>query len=348
MSTPSVHSDKEHSEESKVKGNIRFYQGKQYDLTDPRFVGKSKSAIKKILKEEIWEEQRPGRTKAKREFNKRKRDERRKLVGEGILEPLSKKRRAKDMKVGNIGIIFDCAFSSLMNFKELASLRQQLVRSYSANVRAEKESMKITLTSLDEPLSKLLDTRSPSWKNWNHFEATSDSYLDKFNKDDLVYLTADSDNVIHELEGGKTYIIGGIVDKNRHKNLCCKKAEEQGIKTGQLPIGEYIRLNSRKVLTINQVTEIMVKWLDCRDWEKAFMEIIPGRKLQDVHGEDEDEEDEDDEEESENKEGEKNEEEEESENKEEEKKEEEGEKEKDVAMESEGVDIQFRVTEDEK
>jgi tRNA (guanine9-N1)-methyltransferase len=30
---------------------------------------------------------------------------------------------------------------------------------------------------------------------------------------------------------------------------------------------------------VNQVFEIMVKWLDCRDWEKAFMEIIPERKL---------------------------------------------------------------------
>lgn len=23
----------------------------------------------------------------------------------------------------------------------------------------------------------------------------------------------------------------------------------------------------------------MIKWLDCRDWEKAFLEVIPERKL---------------------------------------------------------------------
>lgn len=63
------------------------------------------------------------------------------------------------------------------------------------------------------------------------------------------------------------------------QNLCNDKAASQGIKTAQLPIGDYIRLASRKVLTVNQVVEIMVKWLDCRDWEKAFMEIIPERKL---------------------------------------------------------------------
>jgi tRNA (guanine9-N1)-methyltransferase len=47
----------------------------------------------------------------------------------------------------------------------------------------------------------------------------------------------------------------------------------------------------------------MVKWLDTRDWEKAFMDVIPGRKLKEStllkEGEDGNQDDDDEEEEEE-------------------------------------------------
>jgi Trm5-related predicted tRNA methylase len=51
------------------------------------------------------------------------------------------------------------------------------------------------------------------------------SYLELFDKDKLVYLTADSPNVLSKIEADKVYIIGGIVDHNRLKNATFKKAE---------------------------------------------------------------------------------------------------------------------------
>jgi len=108
---------------------------------------------------------------------------------------------------------------------------------------------------------------------------------------DLVYLTADSPNTITELKNGKKYIVGAIVDKNRYKGLCHKKAVAQGVATAKLPIGEYVSMASRFVLTTNQVVEIMIRWLACRDWERAFLEVIPRRKMPVAKGGGEDGED---------------------------------------------------------
>lgn len=36
---------------------------------------------------------------------------------------------------------------------------------------------------------------------------------------------------------------------------------------------------SRKVLTVNQVVDIMLRWLETRDWAAAFDAAIPKRKF---------------------------------------------------------------------
>lgn len=243
------------------KGTKRTFLGKEYDITEPRFLGLSKNQIKKILKEEIWQETKPERTLEKRLKHKRKRAERQQLVQQGLIEPLPKRPKSKYMTVGNVGVVLDCAFSNLMNEKELASMRQQVCRCYSANVRAQKESMHMTLTSLDKPLESIMDEKAPSWRNWRNFEATTDTLETKFanKKDDLIYLSADSENVAYTLEENKIYVIGGIVDKNRYKNLCHDKANKLGIKTAQLPIGDYIKMSTRKILTVNQGNLVILR-----------------------------------------------------------------------------------------
>lgn len=108
---------------------------------------------------------------------------------------------------------------------------------------------------------------------------------------EIIYLTSDSPDTLTELKPYHTYIIGGIVDKNRHKGLCYKRALDANsnaekierlngrqVKTAKLPIGEYMQMASRQVLATNHVVEIMLRWLDCRDWGQAFLEVMPKRK----------------------------------------------------------------------
>jgi tRNA (guanine9-N1)-methyltransferase len=66
------------------------------------------------------------------------------------------------------------------------------------------------------------------------------------------------------------------------QNLCLDKARESGVHAAQLPIGRFLsHLPTRKVLTVNQVFEILIKWVETRDWELSLYAVIPKRKFQD-------------------------------------------------------------------
>lgn len=94
----------------------------------------------------------------------------------------------------------------------------------------------------------------------------------------IVYLTADSPYTLERLEPNTSYVVGGIIDRNRHKGLCYKVARERKVRTAKLPIGEYMVLHDRHVLATNHVVEIMLRWLELGDWGAAFMKVIPTRK----------------------------------------------------------------------
>jgi tRNA (guanine9-N1)-methyltransferase len=95
---------------------------------------------------------------------------------------------------------------------------------------------------------------------------------------ETIYLTSDSPYTLTELTPHSTYIIGGLVDKNRHKGICYKMAQERGLRTAKLPISEFMEMQSRSVLATNHVNEIMLRWLECGDWGEAFVKVIPKRK----------------------------------------------------------------------
>lgn len=74
-------------------------------------------------------------------------------------------------------------------------------------------------------------------------------------------MSADATETLETLDPQKVYIIGGIVDRNRYKNLCQEKADGQGIATAKLPLEEHIKLDGTRVLTVNQVYAILIQWL---------------------------------------------------------------------------------------
>lgn len=183
----------------------------------------------------------------------------------------------------NVNCLIDCDFDELMTEREIRSMSVQVTRMYSAK-RVCKYNVGLQVTPFNKRLKEQFDTRISQYKLWKNIELTDKTLKEVIesseNPDQFVYFTADTDEVIEELEEGKTYVIGGIVDKNRHKNLCVNKAKELGMKVGKLPIGKYIQISGRQVLATSHVYEICCKWFEYRDWEKAFNEVLPQRKLE--------------------------------------------------------------------
>ncbi|XP_022724823.1 tRNA (guanine(9)-N1)-methyltransferase-like [Durio zibethinus] len=264
----------------------------------------SKSAQKKLLKQKKFEakkaEKKALMKEQKQRDAERKRkeweeklaglteDERLKLIDsrkELRRERMEKRSDERGQKIQRLiqaketgqNIVLDLEFSHLMTHSEIHSLVQQIMYCYAVNGRCSFPAH-LWLTGCKAEIETQL-RRIPGFDKWI-IEKENQCYIQAFSdqKDHLVYLTADSETVLHELDPTKVYIVGGLVDRNRWKGITMKKAEEQGIRTAKLPIASYMKMSSSQVLTVNQVIEILLKFLETRDWKASFFQVIPQRK----------------------------------------------------------------------
>merc|ERR1719334_838197 len=120
-------------------------------------------------------------------------------------------------------------------------------------------------------------SKNQGFENWD-FNFESQKFDSAFDREKIVYLSSESENVLTELEDDKFYIIGGLVDHNSHKGLCHATASDLGVHHARLPIDEFIKLKTRKVLAVNHVYEILAAVSEGKGWQEAFLSIIPERK----------------------------------------------------------------------
>ncbi|KIK44933.1 hypothetical protein CY34DRAFT_802158 [Suillus luteus UH-Slu-Lm8-n1] len=255
----------------------------------------SKKAQKRAAKAARLQEQKAERRAREKEAKKRKRRERA-LAGDA--EPRKRRKMGGfDQTSFAAQVVIDLGFDDMMTDKEVTSLTSQLAYTYSANRRSSTPFTSLLFTSLNGRTKARLDAiNDAGYKRWTNTKWWEEGYdrIWTFKSDscdgdedldahraNVVYLTADSEEELMELKEGEIYVIGGICDHNRYKNLCLDKAQTSSIRHARLPIGRYIAsLTTRKVLTVNQVFEILLKWVETRDWEQAFWSVIPKRKFQ--------------------------------------------------------------------
>jgi len=165
-----------------------------------------------------------------------------------------------------------------MSEKELKSLVQQLLFCYSAN-RGAAHPVRLVFSGVaaDSFTGQKLRKMS-GFETWP-LEVLEGPYIDGFSKEQLVYLTADAEDVLEGFAKDKVYIIGGIVDHNRLKGVTMAKAEDQGIATAQLPISQHVDMGAySRVLTVNHVLQIVLERQASSNWRQVFEKCIPGRK----------------------------------------------------------------------
>ncbi|KAL0363115.1 UNVERIFIED_CONTAM: tRNA methyltransferase 10A [Sesamum calycinum] len=229
----------------------------------------SKNAQKRLLKQQRYEAKKAEKKAQMKEHKKREVERKRKewqeklaSVGEEEREKLIEERkelrkermekrteergkkieRLQEARINGQNIVIDLEFSHLMNTNELHSLVQQIMYCYAINGRCALPAHLWLIGCQGEMQNQLL--RIPGYDKWV-IEKEDRSYIDAFQdqKEKLVYLTADSETILDELD-------------------------------------------PKAVLTVNHVVEILLKFLETKDWKDSFFQVIPQRKRFEAGSED--------------------------------------------------------------
>lgn len=245
------------------------------EVNPPEDIPMSKRQRKKLLKLQQWEVK-----KKEKRLKEKEKLKQRKLAGLWTRNGPSRKelkRKEIDYSKSDITVVVDLSFDGMMIDKDVAKCVKQLLRIYTMNRRCEKP-IPLHFTGIREggAVERHLQ-RNDGYQHWD-VTFSSDSFLNLFDKDKLVYLSSESDNVLNTLEKDHVYVIGGLVDHNQHKGHCYTLANEMGIKHARLPLSEHIVIKTRTILTINQVFEILMKIQLGKKWQETLLEVLPMRK----------------------------------------------------------------------
>ncbi|XP_042532828.1 tRNA methyltransferase 10 homolog C [Dipodomys spectabilis] len=176
-------------------------------------------------------------------------------------------------------LVFDMAYDNCMNSKEMRNTVSQVLESEGWN-RRNVDPFHIYFCNLKIDSAYHRELVKCYKQKWDKLllTATEKSYADLFPKDSIVYLTADSPNVMTTFKHDKVYVIGSLVDKNMKPGLSLAKAKQQGLATQRLPLDKYLQWDiGTKNLTLDQMIRILLCLKNTGDWQEA-LRFVPKRK----------------------------------------------------------------------
>ncbi|KAJ7320335.1 hypothetical protein JRQ81_019846 [Phrynocephalus forsythii] len=228
--------------------------------------------------------------KAEKEKKARKRANRETLIIEEPENQLIKKfwERSEDIVCGwrvaqamifGQPVVFDMSYEDEMSEREMQNAVKQMMESEALNRRA-KDPFHLHYCSLTtDGLYHKAFVKSYG-EAWDKLMVTvsEKAYTELFPREQLVYLTADSPNIMKRFEHDKIYIIGCLVDKIMKNGASFARAKRLNLATARLPLDMYLDWGSgNKNLTLNQVLGILLALKDTGDWKEA-LKFVPQRK----------------------------------------------------------------------
>lgn len=177
-------------------------------------------------------------------------------------------------------LVFDMSYESNMSRREIENTISQLMEVEGWNRRA-KEPFHLHFCNLqpkgayEQELLKRYGAES-----WNRMLVTSTNlpHVDVFPREQLVYLTADSPNVLRAFDHSKVYIVGALVDRSIQSGLSLANAKRLKLATARLPLDEFLHWEiGAKNLTLDQMMRIMICLKETGKWEEA-LKFVPQRK----------------------------------------------------------------------
>jgi len=151
-------------------------------------------------------------------------------------------------------ILFDLNYNDDMNDTEARSLARQLTLSYASNRRADKPfklafgtpSPSPTSSTTSSALFKQLNKQD--FNNWKDTQMIfSETPWDAYDtqQHNVIYMTADSENLLTSIDDNGVYIIGGLVDHTDKIGVSNVRAKSLKLKTARFPLTQAVLMSSR-------------------------------------------------------------------------------------------------------
>ncbi|XP_008564929.1 PREDICTED: mitochondrial ribonuclease P protein 1 [Galeopterus variegatus] len=176
-------------------------------------------------------------------------------------------------------LVFDMAYDNYMKRQELHNTVSQLLESEGWN-RRNVDPFHIYFCNLKVDGVYYRELAKRYGEKWDKLliTTTEKSHVDLFPKDSIIYLTADSPNVMTTFKHDKIYVVGSFVDKNMQPGTSLANAKRLKLATECLPLDKYLQWDiGNKNLTLDQMMRILLCLKNNGSWEEALT-FVPRRK----------------------------------------------------------------------